>query len=1245
MIFYMDLGTGWQDISDFVRDNYTITERACSEDYKYAVNTLDFTLTYNEALFETLHSTLGYVYVRVMEDDDITPAFIGRFVPTVGITYNGVLDIQMLSLSVEDYTSMLDILMDEFVTENMYIMNSTDATHSIVHVLFTHLGLSHSLIDPSVSILDTVGAAVADEDSNALDFISTLMYEYGWIPNWSVAGLFAPIKWIQDDGALPTTTFNDLDIMGELEESPRDLNEEASKVYWYGLGSREDTRVYTESLDYDDDGDFEGYPILRETYYPDEANVIDETTGTYQVVEQEYSEVGIRYGVSKYIEAGYSQDFALEHADFTRVLITKNHIISDKYDDGLTRDITIFDNKKAQIRYWNPNITSRQIYYMHIDADTVYTKSKCTCLVEYVAGTRKIAEYDSSFLFTAAAADKLAKAIAMALRLGRYTYKIQSADKVAEGTYVSVIASNGIIATGLVLERVTDGLTGLFSYVIRSYDTNYMPVVARTVKMSSLSSNDAIAIATSTDKSPVFTIEGVKEFGYYVGEIVPINTSLVLTATPSDVDYVASSYQWYYRTPAGVDTALVGETNSTLTMNYDDAWFYSGVPIICEINGKYSFQTKVNISYGASFLGEFSADPSYSVIGDWYFYTGATGGGKTQFTMYLWNGTAWIEDAYPSHNAKVYDLISSASSITLYSGGGFVPNGVVLTSKVKTGQAGYFDYDGRFTVEESTVDATYSGVYASPSDEHTYTYVPSGVISTMRFRLYEAGAFDDLIEEIILPVNTSASSIESMAPRYWGALTSAPISDTVHINDYYWDNNVSGAGGGTLRYFTGESWQVMTATHDFYQTALKVAMTDMMIWASVNSATITAVNAVFESIAAASAFITELTSQTAFITELTTQVTFVQELFAQYIEVPDGGRLRFYNGQGIQKRAVELSKDHIDWIDTPDTSPASDELLQGRIGRLGVGGTIQLDGDFKTNITMPWGAESVINAAGSSNSRSVELANNNIICTYIRVSDAYVVQRTSDDNGATWAAEVIVSNANSSYPTIEQLANGLLIVAYRRAADNYLVQRISSDNGATWAAEVVINNASSYYPSIVQLAESVLCAYVRGSDDYLVQRTSDDNGATWGAEVVINNANSGFSSLAILANGSLIIAYTRTDAGGYLVQRTSDDNGATWEAEVVINNASSNYPSIDKLTNYSLTCFYRRTSDGYIIQRTSNNNGATWTAEVVINNASSGYPSSLQPSDGSLIVVYTNSPSNYLVMHPATIRATRGGDC
>ena len=149
--------------------------------------------------------------------------------------------------------------------------------------------------------------------------------------------------------------------------------------------------------------------------------------------------------------------------------------------------------------------------------------------------------------------------------------------------------------------------------------------------------------------------------------------------------------------------------------------------------------------------------------------------------------------------------------------------------------------------------------------------------------------------------------------------------------------------------------------------------------------------------------------------------------------------LRAYTGQGVQRRAVQIGHESVDWLDCPDTTPASPELLRARIGRLGVGPAVLMDGELLANIEMSWGAEAVVNAAYSYDPVYIQLADGELRVAYQRGTDGYIVERIW--SGSAWGAETVVNAASSGYPAYIQLASGELRVAYWRGTDNYLIER------------------------------------------------------------------------------------------------------------------------------------------------------------------------------------------------------------
>ncbi len=484
------------------------------------------------------------------------------------------------------------------------------------------------------------------------------------------------------------------------------------------------------------------------------------------------------------------------------------------------------------------------------------------------------------------------------------------------------------------------------------------------------------------------------------------------------------------------------------------------------------------------------------------------------------------------------------------------------------------------------------------SHSHTIPVTSLGsFITNIRARLYKAGGFITIFDEKLSVINADLNA----APLYWGPLITAPTVG-IQPNDYYFDSNTVAGGGGKVRYYTGTAWAEMTSSHALWKIVWGnvEVLADAAEWANAQGSIVAAATAIFD--------------------KLFASYVIAAYIFAQQIEVPDGGRMRYYNGQGVQKRCVELAEDHIDWIDTPDTTPASDEVLRGRIGRLGVGPTILLDGEFCVSVAESWGVESVIKNAYSYYPNYIELASGEIRIAYERQSDSALVERVW--SGTAWGAESVISS-NSGNSSYIQLRTGELRIAYQRISDGYLVERVWS--GTAWGAESVINGADSTYPDYIELASGELrIAYRKTSNTYLVERVW--SGTAWGAESVINNANSSASSYIQLKNGELRIAYHRA-SDTYIVERVW--SGTAWGAESVINNAYSSYPDYVETITGELRVAYYRASDGYIAERIWN--GTSWGAASIINDAVSVYPTYIQLSSGELRVAYYRNSDGYLV--------------
>jgi hypothetical protein len=586
-------------------------------------------------------------------------------------------------------------------------------------------------------------------------------------------------------------------------------------------------------------------------------------------------------------------------------------------------------------------------------------------------------------------------------------------------------------------------------------------------------------------------------------------------------------------------------------------------------------------------------------------------------------------------------LSLSTQSISRSRNNIMTPSGLMLMGRLSSGGA----YSGRFKVGYSVDGVNYSDAYTSSVDETTHSYtVPATVtisgansyVTNVKAQLYAMGGFTDLCDEKICGINADASN----TPLYWGALDAVP-SGFIAVNDYYFNTSTTISGGGELYYYTGSAWAIPTSAWAWYGEAWQTAYIDAGAWATVQGSVIAAASAIFN--------------------KLVTADAFIANLFAQQITVPDGGRIRYYNGQGVQKRCVQLADDRVDWIDTPNDVVA-DELLRGRIGRLGVGPAVLMDGDFEANIESPWSAESVLVGAACDSPNVLYLADGTKRLVYIPAT-GFIMQKI-DTGGGYGSATTIVAEG-CQHPTQIQLQDGSIRLSYK-TLDGRIYERIDTgggygsattivaegcqhptqiqlqdgsirlsyktldgriyeriDTGGGYGSATVVSPTAASRPNYVQCTDnSIRLAYTRVSDTYICMCV--DSGLGYSSESVISDSSGAYPHQFVNYLGEVVLTYC--NASGYISQQVDNGGGYSTSTTLVAN--ASRYPTQIQYVNDTIALTYRKDSDNYVYTRI--NSGSGFGAETVIVSAASDFPVQSQGFDGNITITYGRASDSYL---------------
>jgi len=356
---------------------------------------------------------------------------------------------------------------------------------------------------------------------------------------------------------------------------------------------------------------------------------------------------------------------------------------------------------------------------------------------------------------------------------------------------------------------------------------------------------------------------------------------------------------------------------------------------------------------------------------------------------------------------------------------------------------------------------------------------------------------------------------------------------------------------------------------------------------------------------------------------INTYLIEVAQLLAQAITVSTGGSIRYETGSGVQKRTVQLADEKIDWLDTPGTSPASPEQLRARIGRLGVGGAVLMDGDFVAPIEASWGADAELLNINGSNVEQLFMSNGSRRVAYL-LSSGTQLWEIVYSSGA-WGSAVLIDSSIASYTGISYIENPdcSVRIAYTDSG-NSLIERIYT---TSWSASPTTIRSSGYDPRYFRMQTGLLrLGFFTGAK--LVERTNDGTGWT-ATDTEITSFAAVEPTYVELDDGTLKVAYIKETAGSHLYEKTYT-NGSWPASDTVINGAESGRPKYQKDLIGGLRIIYISYTPvdlfPYITERLF---GTAWGTQTTVVSASASYPCPQQLADGSLSLIYVTASRIY----------------
>lgn len=537
---YIDFGDGFIDVSsNVIYNTLTYTGNTYNENCTHQQSEASFSLSYAEYIY-TGYINASILYVKIYKDGIVK--FYGYAKPQLEYTYTGVQDNIIFDLNFSDLLSRLNTKIEEVALTDYYVLNSNDSEHSIVHYLCDLCGFDASYIDSTVNILDVVPYFVPEDDSEVLSVLDTLLFEYGYSLIQTDEGLFSVVQWAVETTSTSEITLDESDIEIELEVTSNVSDYDTIEITYYEAAVKDNVLVYAEDLPRDTDGTLTGYAVLASTYYPVKANVIDDTTGLLTVVEQAYETTGIEYLTNKAITNNLNYNYTAFDSDFSSMLITSNHRLEKKFDDGLTLVSSDFYNKKAHILYYNPTDSSLNLYASRIFATVAYRRTESTVAFNLIDNPTKQYSYSVQFCFDPDKIQVFGEALSRQYK-SCLTFKFTSEVTWTRGTLINIVTDGTPTSLCQVTSSSWDEANAQYVIKCRVIAQTAIAVSKRTNTEASVIVNTSTAsLSVDTTQLTVPSVGGSYNFDDAI-----ITSTILLNGEEDDT----SEWSFVY-TPSGV---------------------------------------------------------------------------------------------------------------------------------------------------------------------------------------------------------------------------------------------------------------------------------------------------------------------------------------------------------------------------------------------------------------------------------------------------------------------------------------------------------------------------------------------------------------------------------------------------------------------------------------------------------------------------------------------------------------------
>lgn len=428
-------GSGDHDLSDqglVLADGFSKQELFMNSSWHSVINKCNFKLKYDATIISKLLTNPDTIDVTITKNGS---AWFAGFVPP------------NLALAAGDYANGGEIEVWEYshrlkeklnttqALDSYYVFYKADTDWSIIHQLLFDFGYSAADIDSSApDILEYVDYFYEDiEDKTYFEIINTLLFEMGYVMEFTLDGKYSHAPWIVDSVTIAGTIDDDDQTTSPAFSIDRTYtHEKAVEVVFSELEELNNVALYGEHVPIQTNGEPEGISLLAWQFFP--------ARGAVETIYQKY--------VSKFVQA------ALENYD-AQLIYADNQVVRYSADDGIRIDTENHYPLKSQVVFENNSGLTQKLYYFDIWGDAVVRARERKARSEILSGTTRVKKYVSLYVFDEDQASKLAQGIRNALEYADFTYKFGSENEYdLGGIYTLQNTTYAVDTTVIITEKV-----------------------------------------------------------------------------------------------------------------------------------------------------------------------------------------------------------------------------------------------------------------------------------------------------------------------------------------------------------------------------------------------------------------------------------------------------------------------------------------------------------------------------------------------------------------------------------------------------------------------------------------------------------------------------------------------------------------------------------------------------------------------------------------------------------------------